>query len=432
MKSWLAVLCTLTLATTAAAADLYVSATTGSNSNAGTREQPLKNIEKALKKSKAGDTIHVAEGNYFGLRGKGYLEVPAPVTLRGGYTTDFAQRDVLAHPTLIQPSNASAKKSRKALVTLAKSKKGEHFTLDGFVLDMGQRNSYHQSEGQPEGVETAMLLLPPAYNKAAGDNPTVTEQCLHIKTTAAAGDVTVQNNVFVNCAKFAIQGGHKQGAFKIHNNVFVANRMAAIEVFGTGGKKGPRGPTAKDGEVEIDHNTILFSWSRTKDFKDMGYGVRIMTKLGYDIHHNIFGGNVITGVDHTRFNKNEWIKLDHNVFFVNKQGDLLLSEPGNVQMERVEVGDLGDLELASATGNNGQAPKLPVDQAYLAGFLSARYSEKADFDRNSPANQLRAVFGLNLQGKLTTKVSMYANRYPWKKALELFGAVPGMGAQKPE
>ena len=37
--------------------------------------------------------------------------------------------------------------------------------------------------------------------------------------------------------------------------------------------------------------------------------------------------------------------------------------------------------------------------------------------------------GLNKQGKLTTKVSMYANRYPWKKTLELFGAVKGFGAQ---
>ena len=45
-------------------------------------------------------------------------------------------------------------------------------------------------------------------------------------------------------------------------------------------------------EVEIAHNTILFSWSRTKDFKDMGYGVRIMTKASYNIHHNLIGTSV--------------------------------------------------------------------------------------------------------------------------------------------
>jgi hypothetical protein len=37
--------------------------------------------------------------------------------------------------------------------------------------------------------------------------------------------------------------------------------------------------------------------------------------------------------------------------------------------------------------------------------------------------------GLNKQGKLTSQVTMYANRYPLKKALELFGSVNGCGAQ---
>ena len=429
MKRSLIVLLVLSLSGTVLAKDLYVSASTGNNDNDGSKAQPLKNLERALKDAKVGDTIHVAEGNYFGLRGKGYLEVPEPVTLLGGYAADFSKRDVMAHPTLIQPDNASAAKSRKALITLKKSKKGQHFMIDGFVIDMGLRNSYDASKGKPEGVETGVLLLPPQFNKAAGDKPTVTEQCLYIENPASSGDVTVQNNVFANCAKFAIQGGHKAGNFKIHNNVFVANRMASIEVFGTGGTKGPKGPTAKDGEVEISYNTILFSWSRTKDFKDMGYGARIMTKLGYNIHHNIFLGNLITGVDHTRFNKNEWIKIDSNVFFANKQGDLLLSEAGNVQMERVNVSDFGDLEFASASGNTGKALKLPVDSAYLQGFLAARYSEQADFDRDSPANQLRSVFGMNLQGKLTSKVSMYGNRYPWNKAVELFGADKTVGAQ---
>jgi hypothetical protein len=39
---------------------------------------------------------------------------------------------------------------------------------------------------------------------------------------------------------------------------------------------------------------------------------------------------------------------------------------------------------------------------------------------------------LNKQGKLTASVSMYGNRYPWQKALELFGAVSTAGAQMPK
>lgn len=430
MRRLALVLLGLVLSVPAFAGDLFVSAAKGDNGAEGTKAAPIKDLDVAIGKAKAGDTVHVAAGNYFGVRGKGFIEVKEPVTLLGGYKEDFGKRDPLANVTLIQPTNESAAKSRKALMVLTKSKKGDQFTVDGFVFDAGERNSYSKAEGKPAGVGTGMLLIPPEKN--GDESPTVEEPCLRIETSASAGDVLVQNNAFVNCANFGIQGGHKQGTFKILNNVFVANRMAAIEVFGTGGKKGPKGPTDKDGEVEIAYNTILFSWSRLKDLKDMGYGVRIMTQVGYDIHHNIIGGAVLAGVDHTRFNKGEWVKLDKNVFFVNKQAPLMFSEAGTGTLERVAIGDVSSVGLASASGNKDDILKLPVDKAYLEGFLGASYSEKADYDPNSSANQWREAMGLNKQGKLTSKVSMFANRYPWKEALKLFGASNEAGAKKPK
>ena len=407
--------------------DFYVSQKTGSNSNDASKASPLKNIEKALKKAKDGDKIYVAEGNYFGLRGKGYLEAKSSVELYGGYNSDFSKRDVLKHLTLIQPSNKSSKKGRKALLTFSKTKKGSKVVVDGFIFDMGMKNSYSKTKGKPEGLETGMLLLPPAKEK--GENPTVTEQCIRFKTPASIGDVLIQNNIFLNCAKFGIQAGHKKGSFKVLNNVFVSNRMASIEIYGTGGKKGPKGPIEFDGDVEIAYNTILFTWSRIKDFKDMGYGVRVMTKLSYNIHNNIFLGNILTGVDNTRFNKDEWLQLDNNLFLMNKQGDLMYTEPGQNALERVMVKEFGDLEFKSVKGNTGKATKLPINEAYLKAFLSARYSEKADYNENSPSNQYRAAMGMNKQGKLKTKVSMFGNRYPLKDALKLFGAIKDKGAQ---
>jgi hypothetical protein len=163
----------------------------------------------------------------------------------------------------------------------------------------------------------------------------------------------------------------------------------------------------------------------------MGYGIRVMTKVSYDIHHNIIGGNVMAGVDHSRFNKDEWIKLDHNVFFVNKKADLEYSPASNTTLD-LWAEQFEDLEFASVEGNRGDIPEtLPVDPAYLDGFLNARYSEETNLDRNSPANQWRAILGLNLQGTMSSSVSMYGNRYPVEKALELFGAVEGTGAQTP-
>jgi hypothetical protein len=425
----LALACVLFAASPALSADLYVAKSRGDNGNPGTTEAPFKNIDAALAKSAPGDTVHVAEGVYFGLRGRGYIEAPHPVTLLGGYADDFSGRDPLAHPTLLQPDQESAGKSGNPILTLKSSQPGRTFRIDGFVFDGGFRNAYSAEEGWPKDVETGMLLLPPVMEK--NPHPSVIKQCLFIENAAGPGDVLIQHNTFVNCTLFAIQAAHKQGTFKVIDNVFVANRMAAIEVFGIGGKKGPKGPIEKDGEVEIAYNTILFSWSRTKDLKDMGYGVRIMTMLGYNIHHNIIGASVLTGVDHTRFNPNAWVRVEHNVFFVNKQSPMLFSEPGNVKMERVQAGDLGDLGLAGASGNREEALKLPIDKAYLEGFLAASYTEQQDYDPNSPANLWREAMGLNKQGKLITSASMFANRYPWRKALELFGAHPTAGARKP-
>ena len=62
---------------------------------------------------------------------------------------------------------------------------------------------------------------------------TVEEPAISIASAAQGGDVTIQNCAFVNCSQFAIQAGHRSGSFKVLNNVFVASRMAAIEIYGT-------------------------------------------------------------------------------------------------------------------------------------------------------------------------------------------------------
>ena len=404
---------------------IYVSAKTGENKNPGSKEQPVKDIDKAMKMAADGDTIVVAEGIYSGIFGVGYLECDKAVKLYGSFSYDFSKRDITKFTTLFQPDNASGAKARKAMLSF--KGKVDGVVVDGFVFDMGERNSYSPNEGKPEGVASGMLLLPP--QKASGQNPTVTEACISIPSAAPAGNVTISNNLFANCANFGIQAGHRGGKFSVLNNIFVSNRMAAIEIYGTCSNKGGPKDMTLCGEAEVANNTILFTWSRLKDFQDMGYGVRVMTKLDYNIHHNLLGANIMAAVDHSRFNKNEWVKMDNNMFFVNKQADMEYSPASNTSVNLV-ANQFGDLEIASAAGNKNEIPKgLTLDKKYLEGFLSARYSEQQDYDPNSSANVLREVMGLNKQGKLKTKVSMFGNKYPWKEALKLFGAVKTAGAQ---
>lgn len=404
---------------------MYVSVNKGMNSQPGTKEKPLKTITKAIASAQPGDTVCVAGGVYSGTFGIGYLECNKPLKFYGSYSEDFNTRDIRKHPTLFQPDNKSGAKSRKPLLRLTGDVSG--VVVDGFVFDMGMRNAYHSHDGKPDGVETGMLLLPP--KKMSGQAATVTEACLSIPSAAKGGDVLIQNNVFANSAKFGIQAGLRQGTIKILNNVFIANRMAAIEVYGTCPGRIGRKAKPSCGGAEIGHNTILFSWSRTKDFKDMGYGIRIMTKLHYHIHHNLIGGNVLAGVDHTRFNDDARIKLDHNIFFANRMADLEFSPASNTKLN-LSVDQFGDLEFASCKGNLNQIPKaLTIDKKYLSGYLHARYSEQADYNPDSVANQWREAVGLNKQGTMRSRASMYGNRYPWRKAVALFGAVKGSGAQ---
>jgi hypothetical protein len=406
---------------------LYVSISSGNNKNDGSKGNPLKNIDKAIALANPGDAIHIAGGRYSGTLNAGYIESEKALRLYGSYNQDFSRQDISAHPTVFQPDNESARSNRKALMKFTKDVAGT--IIDHIVFDMGERNAYSPKEGFVDGVEGGRLLQP--TERPPVGNSTVGEPCLQFMSATTGGDVTVQNCVFVNGASFALQAGHRSGTFTVKNNVFVANKMAAIEIYGTCANTGGPKSLSLCGEVEIAHNTILFTWSRLKDFQDMGYGVRVMTKCRYNIHHNVIGASILAAVDHTRFNNNEWVSIDNNIFFVNKDKDLHYSPASNTRL-RVDASDFGDLDIASANGNRNEIPAaLKVNKAYLEGYLSARYSEQVDYNPDSPANQWREAMGLNKQGKIQSSVSMFGNKYPWKDALDLFGNLQGYGAQVP-
>ena len=404
---------------------IYVSLAKGSNKNDGSLSTPFKNLDKAIKEATPGSTIYVAGGIETGIFDIGYFESDKPLKIFGSWDESFSKQDIQSHPTVLQPTNESARSNRKGVMKFTKDVAGT--VLDHLVFDGGQRNAYHVKEGIVEGVEGGRLMK--STEKPPVGFSTVEEPLLQFMSATTGGDVTVQYCVFVNGASFALQAGHRSGTFTVKNNVFVSNRMAAIEIYGTcANTAGPKDMTLCS-DVEVAYNTILFTWSRLKDFLDMGYGVRVMTKCTYNIHHNIIGASILAGVDHTRFNKDEWIRLDDNIFFVNKDEDLHYSPMSNTRL-RIDAGDFGDLEFASAERNRNEIPEgLMVNKAYLEGYLTARYSEQTDLDRDSPANMWRSMLGMNLQGTMSSSVSMFGNRYPWKDALQLFGNVNGYGAQ---
>ena len=73
-----------------------------------------------------------------------------------------------------------------------------------------------------------------------------------------------------------------------------------------------------------------------------------------------------------------------------------------------------------------------IDDAYMKGYMSLTIVTSQSYNANSTANQINRMLGLNQQGTEIVRPNMFGNKYPWQKAKDLFGKVPGYGAQMPE
>jgi hypothetical protein len=420
---------------------IYYVSESGNNQNDGlTPETPVKNIQKAVDIAPEGSTLYVAEGNYYGLLRSGTITINKPLYIYGGFNSDFSKRDILNYRTMVQPTLESNGTMKMGTIMLDIQSPGSDLVLDGIIFDRGNSISYTSSQreedkGQPEGVETPRMN-PIGTMGLGGPNlesrEALTNETAILYLNNSSVDLTIQNCAFLNAPSYAILGLFK-GHMQIDNSIFVNCRMAAIDV---------RGSDAKENQpVDFTNNTVLFSWSRLKDFLDMGYGFRFLPGTDCYLANNIFGCSIFAGIDYTHIDsdKNREASrntiVEDNIFFLNREGDLTI--PGGGKFMRVSSVDFGDVEyLDRASGNKTVSDasifKGKIDEAYLKGFINASYSESTNYDPNSAVNTFRQAFGMNMTGTMTSTSSMFANRYNWKKALELFGAMDGYGAQLPE
>ena len=438
MKKTLFMLFAAMLFTVAASAQTYyVSKSTGSNRNDGSKDAPFKNIQKAIEAVPEGATIYVAEGNYFGTLDKGNIPVTKCVKIYGGYNTDFSERDVLKYRTMVQP-NATSNGTASGLGTMIikTNNANQEVVIDGLLFDRGNSISYNaKGEGKPEGVDCPMMN-PIGTSGKGGAN--LDEQVLTTETREIYFDnptfkqITIRNCAFVNAPNYGI-GGQFRGKALIDNNIFINNRMIACDIWG--------GDANINMEVEFCHNTVLFTWSRLKDMGDMGYAFRFNNRTDSYVHHNILGCSVFAALDRGRTDTpkdREAMKVttsEYNMFFLNKRGDLAL--PGGGMFMMVNCEDFEEVEqLAEIDGcvrlKDPSVLKGKINEAYLNGFINASYKETLSSDPNSPENQFRQAMGMNQTGTMKSSATMFANRYPFEDALKMFGAIKDYGAQLPK
>ena len=436
----------------------YVSVSTGSARADGlTPQTAMKDLQKAIDTAEDNDEIRVAEGNYLGNLDRGYIEIGKFgdathdlgkfISIYGGYSTDFSERDVIKHITKLQPTD------QKFIAPLfnINARRPYGYTgpvgtvvIDGLVFDLGENNRYCVANvdleitGTPnEGVLTGRFVEPdaspncPIVGTSSGD-----EYGLHMDVE---GNVRISNCIFVNCRDYGIQALMGKGHIEICNNIFIACRYAACQVKGN----------VKDADIpevslEFHHNTVLFTWTRTKAFEDMGQGFRFMNGIRtIDVHNNIFGCNSNCGVERVFYESTSAMEkakisnLYDNYFFANKR-DLELASSGaatiSVPASRIDEAE----QIGPKYEGNKELPESEtafveaIDQPYLQGFMSLSMIQSQSYNANSAANQVNRMFGLNQQGTEIVRPSMYCNKYPWEKAKDLFGKVAGYGAQMPK
>ena len=436
----------------------YVSASTGSARADGlSPETAMKDLQKAISAAEDNDIILVAEGNYLGNMDRGYIEVGQFgngqndkgkfLSFYGGFSPDFSERDVIKYVTKFQPT------SQTFIAPLFNINARRPFdyrgplgdvVVDGFVFDFGENNLYcapninDEMTGTPNtGVLTGRFIEPnampscPKVGYANGD-----EYALHMDVE---GNVRIANCIFVNCRDYGIQALMGKGHMEVCNNIFISCRYSACQVKGN----------VKDADIEkvsldFHHNTVLFTWTRTKAFEDMGQGFRFMNGIRtIDCHNNIFGCSSNCAVERVFYENNKSMEalkesnLYDNYFFANKR-DLELAAPGvatiSVSADRIEEAE----QIGPKYEGNAELPKgndafiNAIDKSYLEGFMGLKIIQSQSYNANSAANQVNRMFGLNQQGSEIVRPSMYCNKYPWEKAKDLFGKVPGYGAQIPE
>lgn len=310
----------------------YVNSTLGSNRNDGTSQNsPFKNIQKAVETAPEGSEILVAEGNYFGTLNSGNIIIDKGLTIKGGYSADFTERNILKYRTTVCPTTSSdSTQTGNGTMQIKARKQGSKVVVDGLFFDRAGSE-----------LETSEIFLDNAF-------------C----------DIEIRNCAFVNAPFYAIKGS-MSGSAVITNNVFASVSAAAVEISGSN--------LVKNAEVKFSYNTVMFVHPGPSDRSDLACCYRFMNSVNSYLDHNVFGCAAITALDRIKTDivkERESQKVttsEHNVFFANAQADITL--PGGSSPLKIRVADFDDVEqLAKVEGN-----KASLDPSIFGGRLNEEY-----------------------------------------------------------
>lgn len=361
----------------------------GASGGDGSREKPFKDPWQALEKVESGDSVHVAEGEYYGKLKTGRWKIDAPyVSFIGGYDAQFRERNPWKHPTrLFAPAEY---KGRRDGYVLEGADDHTGTVVDGFVFDRATDNRYKPNGDldydNSEKIEHLWLSKP---------------ECI------------VRNNLFVNGAEGAVRIGSGN---TLENNIFMNHHTRTVVVqrgFGTA-------------PIIFRNNTVAFSWDIRFGQGNGRNGHLLSVENGVNaiIDSNIFE---FADNDAIRLMANPAdVELTNNTFNHNLWSNVMRPQD-NTTVDDKTFGQLKDFKFKKLSGNQVIPAGLPVDQKWFDAYLNrtAYVPGKVTMD---DWNQLREMIGQPVLATGGQGPSGFMPLYPWEKALKLFPTNPKVTA----
>jgi hypothetical protein len=316
--------------------DWFVKA--GATGGDGSREKPFRDPFQALERCEAGDSIHVAGGEYHGKLKAGRWKIEMPyVALLGGYDASFAQRDPWANPTrLLCPADY---KGSRGGYTLEGAEDHRGAIVDGFVFDKRTNNTYLADgslDSRSDTTEHLWLALP---------------------------ECQIKNCVFLNGAFGAVRLANGQS---VENCIFLNHAVMTVAV--------EKGHTTEP--FRFVGNTVAFAWDKRPG---MGHGrngslLYLRGDTRARIERNVFAcaDNDAVRID----TRPELVALVDNVFHGNLWSHVQ-HMPQWRSVQTANFAQLADLALQAATGNAIVDPQLALDESWLASYRRARVEPAA-------------------------------------------------------
>ena len=381
------------------AKDWYVSAARGKGKK-GTMKKPAKDLGNIIKKLKAGDTIHIAEGKYYGKGRCGVYKIIVPVNVIGGYADDFSKRDPWGvHKTIFVGDNKTKnwKQGARFSIDLSKYRQGEvtPILVDGIIVDQGTQNRFKTDKKQ---------CIVRKANPKTGENPTPDMGAIKISTSrvpmrAPKGSfwkVTVQNCAVVNSAP--TQGviavaGYMGGKIFIRNNLVINN--TGVGIYARASYSG----SANQPEFFIENNTVLFTWKYDPVASSFsGSSLKIDDDVLVTAKNNVFAFADRVGILKKGQEPLKWL----NNLVVGNVGADYYEASGDAKIAYADIEDEAEYLHDDSEGFASGKITVPLGEKfkklYGSRVLIDRNAMEADIKaEKTNANALRSMLGLPLQ-----------------------------------